>query len=618
MYQVKKFFPTPYLVEGLRVHRYDHWHTANQMLEHGHVGLLLDKINRGIVVPFQGNQAIELICEKVTDYDMFMQFYNLKRKSFLSKHLVSCAIKGGNIRIVTTLLDQVDPITLCTDNAYVVAVYSGRLDVLKLLVKRKVSYFATDVDRILIRDAIDAMEAFDFLKKSKQFKKTIPNAKKAELYNVKSSEPHFDTFIKYPDFLKRHPHMLDNIPYLTEYIRLLQCGLHVLCVKHELADPKINIQDLLNLDQFDSQLSQHVKPALVQYASLEDMPTIIRSLNFTALGYRQIFEAAAARQDEDAHLVVKLLHDSGMAIPNYWNGYKVGSQKTWDYVSPFLSPRCIPQFLPDTSVRRDTTKRIVEVICVCMSLETLRSNNQYSVSDCLYRAIANASVQSLEFVKAILQDPKYYRAVEMDLTKIASSGSILMIDYFKSLYPHLYKDHDQVLALVKSGQVDMLKHYITMQPKLKDLLQSGLITRKDIKDIMTGDHYEMFLYLLKKGYLEYYNGLQSTNSYRCNPTWNGIIIFAKNCHNRKETEEDEKEEEVEVREEEEKEEEEEEDDEDEEVEVEVQESEEEEKESKKIQPKRKKPAEKKKESKSNNTTRTTKKKIEQPKKKSKK
>ncbi|EGG25343.1 hypothetical protein DFA_03592 [Cavenderia fasciculata] len=625
--QVKKFFPKPDLVEGLRVYRYDHWHTANQMLEYGYGGLLLDKINRGIVVPFQGNQAIELICEKVTDYDMFMQFYNLKRDAFLSKHLVSCAIKGGNVRIVQTLLDQITPMTVCTDNAYVMAVYHGRLDVLKLLIERKVEYCAGDISRSLqlldsgwtsndlscyglrldtltIRDATDAMAAFNFLKNSKQFK-SIPDVfNQGPDFNERKGN--FGPFVRYEEFLKRHPHMLDNRPYLTEYIRLLQSGSSfgrskLQRIKHELSDPKLNIQDLLK----DKTTKWYKIRALIKCGSLDDMPAIIRSID---IGGPEVFDEAVSRKDENAHLVVELLLSSGMSIPQPWRRRKVDSDKTWDLLEPLLPHGSEREPQRDSSNHyvdnRKESSRRANVICKCMSLELFfvhcRQYTKYSQydHDHLYSVITNGSAQSLEFVKSIVQHPKFPTKESICLTKIASSGSILMIDYFKSLYPLCYTDRAHSRALLESGQVDVLKHYITKQPKLKRIL-SGLVTRAYIKYLLTENHMEMFLYLLKKGYLEYYNGLQSTSAYKKDPIWKGIILFAKDRYNNPQETDD--------------------DDDDEEDEDEEEEEEEEEDEEKeeiiKIQPKRKKPEAKQE---PNGTTKTKMKKIEQPKKKSKK
>ncbi|EGG25344.1 hypothetical protein DFA_03593 [Cavenderia fasciculata] len=505
--QVKKFFPKPDLVEGLRVYRYDHWHTANQMLEHNHVGLLLDKINRGMVVPFQGNQAIELICEKVTDYDMFMQLYNLKRDAFLSQHLVSCAIKGGNVRIVQTLLDRITPMTLCTYNAYVMAVYHGRLDVLKLLIERKVEYCDWDIflnieylesgrrrdlsrygiqsDVIMIRDATDAMEAFDFLKNNEQFKSTVPHY---IFPRLTSAQGNFGPLILYEEFLKRHPHMLDNRPYLTKYIRLLQSSdrryshsnphSRFECVKHELLDPRLNIRYLL-LDHDTTEWSK--KKALIQYGRLDDMPAIIRSLH-TEIDGSDIFEAAVSRKDENAHLVVELLLSRGMSIPQPWRLCKVGSDKTWNLLEPLLphgserEPLTSSPWYEKSRKESKEKERIADIICRCMSLElflvhcrqytkyTAYSEYDYnSKYDHLYSAITNGSAQSLEFVKSIVQHPKFPTKESICLTKIASSGSILMIDYFKSLYPLCYTDraHSRALLEIRTSRCTQTLYHQT-------------------------------------------------------------------------------------------------------------------------------------------------------------
>ncbi|EGG22261.1 hypothetical protein DFA_04379 [Cavenderia fasciculata] len=110
--------------------------------------------------------------------------------------------------------------------------------------------------------------------------------------------------------------------------------------------------------------------------------------------------------------------------------------------------------------------------------------------------IANGSKKSLQFLQYIAtMNQDTTQPIVVDKSMVAS-GSIEMFEYFVKP-KDMNSTHIQLI--VSSGQVDMLDHYVNTLGWVKDTLLS-LPQDSFLKDLVHGQHLEMLLYLHNNGY----------------------------------------------------------------------------------------------------------------------
>ncbi|EGG13401.1 hypothetical protein DFA_11162 [Cavenderia fasciculata] len=130
--------------------KYDEWNCVYDLVTHGHIGVLVDKIKLGkkddlifkeyksIVEHGQSDQysidkVTKIICRKVIDSQSFNTIYTTFQNYFTSPKLIKTACQAGNLDICKILLNQTHPIKLSTNGAYLGAIKGGHLNILEFL-----------------------------------------------------------------------------------------------------------------------------------------------------------------------------------------------------------------------------------------------------------------------------------------------------------------------------------------------------------------------------------------------------------------------------------------------------------------------------------------------------
>ncbi|EGG14448.1 hypothetical protein DFA_12220 [Cavenderia fasciculata] len=303
-----------------RISRYDHWYTAEQMLsnkhdQQAHTNLLIDKLKRGIHVPFT-EKSIAMICRRVDDLEQFKYLYQVKRNSFLGGDLVQSACKAGNLQIIKLLLDQEHPIKLSTEGSYLSALKHGHQHVLQFLIDHRIMF---PIDEMTSQFKLVPI-SFGMIKAAKWLKANYRSTSIEYNQYLDSLELALD------DFLVRHPHQLNNLSYINRYLKgkMMLQGLGITeMLELEMEDQQIHIEK--TMDAMNTGTNAFTSYRIFKHVRLEDLPTVIQMFS----GEReQAMEYAMMREDSDAVSVIMLMRDNDYPIPlNSFTPYTIKSEQ---------------------------------------------------------------------------------------------------------------------------------------------------------------------------------------------------------------------------------------------------------------------------------------------------
>ncbi|EGG17371.1 hypothetical protein DFA_08366 [Cavenderia fasciculata] len=130
--------------------QYNEWKDAEKIVYYNHLSMLSDKIDRHEELEFSP-KSIELICERVVDFKLFLKIYHSQQSLFTLDNLLYYSCIGGNLDIVKLLLNQSTPCVLSRYQLHTASIIGGHQHILKYLIKTGV------INKEIVQEQMDEM-----------------------------------------------------------------------------------------------------------------------------------------------------------------------------------------------------------------------------------------------------------------------------------------------------------------------------------------------------------------------------------------------------------------------------------------------------------------------------